>query len=73
MSNENIRVFHQPRNHYAHGLNHQVMLHNAQFDGVPQMHISVDFARSIVEELDRLQEIEHEYNAMVAEQDARRI
>lgn len=49
------------------------MLHNAQFDGVPQMHISVDFARSIVEELDRLQEIEHEYNAMVAEQDARRI
>ena len=72
MSTENIRVFHQPRNSNAHRLDHEIVIHEADFGKEVPLRINVSCAKLIVKELDRLQAIEYEYNAMVAEQDARR-
>ena len=67
-SPENTRVFYQPRNQIAHELSHIIAVSCDEYSAaVPRCLVS-----DAVKEIDRLQSIQYEHAAMLAEQDASR-
>jgi hypothetical protein len=66
----NIRVFHQPRNYLADTLAHSLASHTKSDEHPIELYTFT--VKACCDEIDRLQAIEYEYNAMVAEQNASR-